>query len=199
MTIAEALDLTDKPDINFAGTGPGSLETGSFNANAVFDDAPEEVVNGGDGMIEERRNAKTLFPASPLNENYRIIRFSDSPQGMEESPRGTSEEVLQDWEGVVETIGDGTFTALLRDLTRYEARPHETADFSIEDISKDDRELLEPGAIFFFTVGRSTKPNGQQERFARVEFRRLPVWTDADLKRAEARAQRLARSLGLES
>ena len=150
-------------------------------------------------MTEEYRNAKTLSPASPLNKDYGIIRFSDSHQGMEESRRGTSEEVLQDWEGIVETIEDGTFTALLRDLTRYETRPHEMADFSIEDISKDDRELLEPGAIFFFTVGRSTKPNGQQERFARIEFRRLPVWTDADFKRTEMRAQRLARYLGLEN
>ena len=103
--------------------------------------------------------------------------------------------ILQDWEGVVETVGDESFTARLRDLIVNERYPSETAKLPIEDISDDDQELLKVGAVFYLTVGRLKRPNGRQQRFGRIVFRRLPGWTFSTLQRAEKRAERFSRIL----
>ena len=109
-----------------------------------------------------------------------------------------TQEILQDWEGVVEMIGNENFTARLRDLTNNEPYPSETAELPIEDISVDDLKLLRVGAVFYLTVGRSTWLNGRQERFGRIVFRRLPDWTLSTLRRAEERAEHLSRFLDSE-
>ena len=104
-------------------------------------------------------------------------------------------EVLQQWEGIVETVGDENFTARVRDLTNNEHYPSEIAELPIEDISDDDRELLQTGAVFYLTVGRSISFNGRQQRFGRIVFRRLPGWTPSTFRRAEKRAKNLSRFL----
>lgn len=109
-----------------------------------------------------------------------------------------AQEILQDWEGVVETIGNENFTARLRDLTNNEPYPSEAAELPIEDISVDDLELLRVGAVFYLTVGRLIWLNGRQERFGRIVFRRLPSWTLSTLRRAEERAEHLSRFLDSE-
>jgi hypothetical protein len=103
--------------------------------------------------------------------------------------------VLQDWEGVVETIDAGTFTARLRDRTNNEAYAAEKAELPMADISNDDQELVRSGAIFYLTIGRLTRANGRQDRLGRLVFRRLPGWTASTLLRAEQRAERLRRFL----
>jgi hypothetical protein len=103
--------------------------------------------------------------------------------------------VLQDWEGVVDSIGPETFTARLRDRTNKETYASEIAELPIADVSDDDRELFQPGAIFYMTVGRVTRASGRQDRVGRLVFRRLPAWTESTLRRAEERAERLSRFL----
>lgn len=103
--------------------------------------------------------------------------------------------VLQDWEGAVESIGSETFTARLRDSTNKETYASEIAELPIADVSEDDQELLRPGAIFYLTVGRVTRPSGRQDRVGRLVFRRLPAWTQSTLRRAQQRAERLSRFL----
>ena len=103
--------------------------------------------------------------------------------------------VLQDWEGVVETIGNETFTARLRDRASSESYAGEMAELPVADISEDDRELLRSGAVFYLTVGRLVRASGRQERVGRLVFRRLPAWTASTLRRAKQRAERLTRFL----
>lgn len=112
-----------------------------------------------------------------------------------------SEEVLKRWEGVVETVDetDGVFTARLYDLTNDEPYPSEIAELLIDDVSDDDRSLLQAGAVFYLTVGYSERVSGRKDRFVRVEFRRLPNWTESDLRRAGDRARRITRFLDSES
>ena len=104
-------------------------------------------------------------------------------------------EVLQQWEGIVEEVGDENFTARLRDLTNKEHYPGEMAELPRDDISDDDRELLREGAVFYLTVGRLIHFSGRQKRFGDIVFRRLPGWTSSTLDRAEKRAERLSRFL----
>lgn len=118
----------------------------------------------------------------------------------EEKTSERSEEIVQDWEGVVNEIDENgkVFTARLRDLTAGEVYPSEVAEIPIEDISDDDEKLLRPGAVFYLTAGRSLR-NGRRELFGRIVFRRPPGRTEADLRRIEERARSLIDFLGLES
>ena len=172
-----------------AASRPSS--TASSYAGSGPDHAPEVTP---DRFPEEPAGGHSW--GQPSNESCRILIFRDSPQGPDGEGRETSEVVLQEWEGVVESVEKETFAASMRDLTAGEAYPGEVAELPVEDVSDDDMELLETGAVFYLTVGRSVRPNGQQERFGRMVFRRLPPFTSSDFSRAEERARRLARFLG---
>ena len=108
-------------------------------------------------------------------------------------------EVLNSWEGVVTQIsyGEGYFTARLYDLTNSQNGVSE-ADFEIEDVSSNDRDLLRSGGIFRWMVGYRRHSFGQRERVSAIVFRRLPSWTAEDLKRAQDEGERLAASLVIE-
>ena len=118
----------------------------------------------------------------------------------EEKSSERSEEIIRDWEGVVDEVceDEGIFTARLRYLPAGEIYPSETAEIPIEDVSDDDRGLLHPGTVFYLTTGRSLR-RGRWELFGRMAFRRLPGRTPADLRRIEERARSLIDFLGLES
>ena len=110
----------------------------------------------------------------------------------EEKSSERSEEILQDWEGVVDEVDEEgkLFTARLRDLVAGEIYPSRMAEIPIGDVSDDDRRLLRSGAVFYLTAGRALR-KGRREMFGRIVFRRLPNRTPADLRRVEERARRL--------
>lgn len=144
---------------------------------------PEAVPNGEGIPFDLKLNARR-----PL-----LFEEDQSPEQRERFL------VLQDWEGVVETIGSETFAARLRDRSSDETYAGETAELPIADVSDDDRELLRPGAVFYLTVGRLVRASGRQERVGRVVFRRLPAWTESTLSRANQRAERLSRFLSTQN
>ena len=96
-------------------------------------------------------------------------------------------ELLQKWEGAVLRVEDASFVARLCDLTTPDASDEE-ATFEIDEISDGDLELLQPGAVFYLSVGYSISLAGQKERSAQFRFRRLPAWSRAAMKRIEARS-----------
>lgn len=110
-------------------------------------------------------------------------------------PPERTQEVLQEWEGVVERIEGDIFVARLRDMTADEVYPGEIAELPVGDVSEDDRELLRVGAVFCMTVGYYVWADGRRECFGRVVFRRLPGWTASALERAGERARRITRFL----
>ena len=70
-------------------------------------------------------------------------------------------KVLQQWEGTVLSQQDDRFEALVRDVTEKRS-PEERATFKIDDITEDDRSLIKPGAIFFWTIGYEIRPSGRR-------------------------------------
>ena len=113
-----------------------------------------------------------------------VVRY---PSSSRELPR---EVVLQEWEGQVQEVGDRVFSARLVDLTRNSKEETEESDLPIEDLGDADRDLLIPGAIFRWIIGYRWI-NGEKERFARVVVRRLPIWTEREIKSADQEAAEL--------
>ena len=104
---------------------------------------------------------------------------------------------LQKWEGIVMEVEKELFHARLIDLT--EKNPEEETDFLFEEVSEDDRSLIKPGAVFYWSLGYLTTGTGQIIKSSIVKFRRLPAWTETEIGRAREQAAEIRRTIGWES
>jgi hypothetical protein len=198
-SVAEALPLTSNVDFGRTRETWRRIPAAEVTAMPLVDSettgelisgSSAEVSSATEGSAEEVPGGEVI----PFGVKFAVRRpLLFPPEQTLERPENFS--VLQDWEGVVETVDAETFTARLRDRTNNESYAAEKAELPISDISDDDLELLRPGAIFYLTIGRLTRPNGRQDRLGRLVFRRLPGWTESTLRRAEQRAERLRRFL----
>ncbi len=102
---------------------------------------------------------------------------------------------LQEWEGYVVEVNEMTFTARLVDLTAGQEQEEEEADIPIAELSDADRLMLQPGAIFCWTIGCRRTRAGTRERVSRIAFRRLPAWTERELQENRRQAETLAATL----
>lgn len=184
-------DFAEEPFHSLSLYSPGEVEF-SFETSAQSRESRD--------LIQTFLSCNSVHPPLPehllTSRDHTQIFLSWSSRSAE-----WSEEVLNRWEGVVETVDedDGIFTARLYDLETEEPYPSEIAEFLIGDVSDDDQSLLQVGAVFYMTLGYSERVSGRRNRFVRVEFRRLPNWTESDLRRAEERARRITCFLHSES
>lgn len=100
--------------------------------------------------------------------------------------------VLSEWQGVVEEVNDSTFLGRLApvedgslNLSRVEF-----TEFSFDDIADDsDRPLVEPGAVFYWTLGSSQNVAGTRTNVSLVRFRRIPPPSPYQRRRARREAE----------
>ncbi len=93
-------------------------------------------------------------------------------------------KALQLFEGTVTEAGEEAFVATLRDQTDP-ADPLQRATISIDNVWESDRDLIAPGAVFYWSIGYRIEPHGQRSLTSNLRFRRLPAWTPSDLRRTE--------------
>jgi len=93
-------------------------------------------------------------------------------------------QVLQQWEGTVVEADSEGFVAHLRD-TRDPEAPLEKATITLDELAEHDIPLVEPGAIFDWTIGYLTQPHGQKTTESTIVFRRMPRWSARDLDRVK--------------
>ncbi|QZD92983.1 hypothetical protein K3162_02790 [Qipengyuania xiapuensis] len=79
---------------------------------------------------------------------------------------------LQEWEGVVDSIGTDKFHAQLRDITSAR-NVKEFAQIPINLVERGDRAQLKEGAIFRFIVGVAVTDKGNRINDAVIYFRKL--------------------------
>ncbi|MCH8028524.1 MAG: hypothetical protein IH874_01145 [Candidatus Dadabacteria bacterium] len=103
---------------------------------------------------------------------------------------------LQKWEGTVLSVKKDYFEARLVDFTGN--GPDEIAEFSINEVSADDLELLHLGAVFYWNIGYHNIKGGQRLRSSIIRFRRLPAWTHTEIQRSEQEAEELMKSIKTE-
>ena len=68
-------------------------------------------------------------------------------------------QITGEWEGIVEQISGSTFIARITDLRGH--RPDELAEFDYDDTATDDRPLIVPGGLFYWSIFRVTKGTGR--------------------------------------
>ena len=139
----------------------------------------------------ERPATELTVPANghDFSTNAAIVPPSDLgvvqyPSPARQLPR---EVVLQEWEGQVQEVGERVFSAQLVDLTRDSKEEVEETDLPIEYLTEADMRLVIPGAVFRWIIGYSWT-NGEKQPFTRVVIRRLPIWTEEEIKSADQEA-----------
>lgn len=110
-------------------------------------------------------------------------------------PRTRSFVPLQEWEGHVIEIGADHFTARLTDVTVDASQADEEADFPLDELADEDRKILKVGAVFRWNIGYERSGAGSKRRVSQIVLRRLPQWTQRDLKKADDRARRILDTL----
>jgi hypothetical protein len=123
-----------------------------------------------------------------LKTDFGIVHYQSVAR---EVPR---EVKLQEWEGQVQEVGSDYFSARLVDLTAGEREETEEAELPLDDLIESDRALLVPGAVFRWIIGYRYM-YGQKDRFTRFVIRRLPMWTEQEIRSADQEADELHHAL----
>ena len=145
------------------------------SGEAANDTSPNSVVENSDPQA-------TQYQPFNVNPTRILPKFRNVSRNRE-----VSFPALQEWEGhVVEVLGS-KFTARLIDITSNSKLLEEEADFPVEDVSESDRDLLRPGAIFRWSIGYQRTRGGTRKRVSQVVFRRLPQWTEHELRENAAK------------
>jgi hypothetical protein len=115
---------------------------------------------------------KMATPVVCLPDDVAVLRSPDYKKDTD------AFRVMQKWQGhVLEICGD-VFLARLHDLTG--SKMPEDVELFTNDVSKHDRALLRPGAVFYWKIGYLDHLDGQRIRASIIRFRRRPVWTEED-------------------
>lgn len=114
-------------------------------------------------------------------------------------PRPLVEIVVTDrWEGVVTRLDrrGGLFEAQFVAVGR--THPKLAAEFLIEEVDEDDRELVRPGALFYATAGRLRVSKRRWQPTSEIRFRRLPPLRREELDDALEYGRKMRHKLGLD-
>lgn len=105
-------------------------------------------------------------------------------------------QIKNRWEGTVLRVYDDFFEAKITSLTDESPDSDVTAEFSIEDLSDDDRSLLSPGASFYVTATLERRSGGRIRHSSDVRFRRLGRWQSDEIALMKERAKKRRSALG---
>jgi hypothetical protein len=103
--------------------------------------------------------------------------------------------VSQQWEGTVTSVEADSIWADLHDLTDP-SNPLEIAEIPMQEFALSDRPLLEPGSVFYWSIGHETTAGGQLCRVSEIRVRRTPVWSQQAIERVRLLGKQLYERFG---
>jgi hypothetical protein len=151
-----------------------------------------ERFGAADNSAAENHGRSTAATVSPQDVTGPILL---PPVVGSEDVERPSFSALQEWEGYVINIGKSTFLARLTDLSVGACRAEEQVELLIDDLSDDDRAILEPGRVFRWAIGYQRSRSGSKKRVSHIVFRRLPQWTRKELDQAIKEGQEIAEAM----
>jgi hypothetical protein len=160
-----------------ASPSPRNTEGLRFPSEGILSETNHEAacqtnvirVNGNSNLLRVELG-KFLLSAPPLQEVREFF------------------QAMQKWEGHVIWVGEDSFGARLVPIVGE--GPDQEAEILTEEMAADDSNLIEPGAVFYWSIGYLDRPSGRL-RVSLLRFRRLPVWTKDELEQADRKAKKL--------
>lgn len=101
---------------------------------------------------------------------------------------------LQEWEGYVTEVREGEFDARLTDLTAKSPVETEEATIPMDSLSPEDRNEVQQGALFRWTIGDRYSLGGSRKLVSEFTFRDFPVMTEEDNKRGQSWAKKIRKA-----
>ena len=142
--------------------------------------------------------SRTTAARDPARSDDTALAGSEVPQRTYAAPMANAvvpREVsansmpLQIWEGTVLDVNRaaGVMQVLLD--AKIGQMPRHTGEIDLEWVDDQDQDLVRPGAVFYLTLFKRTKPS--VENAQELRFRRRPSWSAAQLKQIEEDAAML--------
>lgn len=178
----------DSNSVDFNGgqniAGSGSAVPESFKRHLRVEAGVKSVAH-----VEPRLGSDIAIP----NQGTRALASTAIPADLMDETAPLSFVTLQAWTCSVDEVDRraGEFTAVLHSQNN----PDEIAEFSIDEVSPDDQELIEPGAVFYWNVGYSIEVSGRKMTSSVIRFRRLRYWKRRKLEQALDKAQQYKKLL----
>jgi hypothetical protein len=166
-----------------------------------FPDADPPSTRQGEGrrikpvMLQVSRT--TMAWAANQSDDTTLAR-SEAPQRTYAAPMANalvSREVradsspLQVWEGTVIEVNWATGVIQVLLDAKIGHIPRHTGEIELEWVSDQDQDLVRPGAVFYLTLFKRTKPS--VENAQELRFRRRPAWSDTQVEKIEREAAML--------
>jgi hypothetical protein len=149
-------------------------------------DTDEEVTRSSSSTANQSQTS-TPTPVSisaPIQTVPRSVRVQpEVAEVLEFSHKGATLQIRQLWEGTVMEVRGQAFVAVLSDKTQPNS-PDERVEFERFELRDEDRELVAPGAVFYWMIGTERTASGQVRNISTIELSRLPLWTRSSLKAA---------------
>jgi hypothetical protein len=156
---------------------------------------PRVVRSATDASFLSRKGVLTVPQAKTPDETM-IAECSVVPiPRLIRSPEPGSERFtpLQKWDGVVLDADAETFTARLFDS--HGEFSTQQATFSRSELSPEEETQIAVGASFVWTIGYR-HIGTTRHRDSTIYFRRLPPWSEDELKSARDRAEKVSTAIG---
>ena len=156
--------------------------------NEIKVDVIEQDINPNSANIISGENYNTnvmVVTKKDMENKLKYIDFNNhiAPQ---RNTRAYS-KALEKMEGRVIDVKKGSFLA---ELITPEGEQIE-ASIKMSELSNDDIELVEPGAIFYWNIGYYINEAGQRSTMSIIRFRRLPKWYKSDIENAKAQGEKM--------
>lgn len=162
----------------------------------------------GTAQVDERYQEELVFAGvaenywkrseSPATDKGHLTRPDFTVATSTASVQRPSVRVAE-WDGYVTKVGKLFFTAVLRGIAgEGVAGESRDAEIALDDVGRCDRTLLRPGAFFRICIYFQLDEDDRPKRYAKVVFRRLPAYRQADLDQADRRSEERHRKLRVE-
>lgn len=92
--------------------------------------------------------------------------------------------LIQTWEGTVVRVDGESHTMEVRLNAKIGQVPEHAGEIDLQWVSEQDKDLVQPGAIFYLTLSRRVKRGGIENN-QELRFRRLPSWTKRQVAQVE--------------
>lgn len=90
---------------------------------------------------------------------------------------------LQIWEGTVIDVDRANDVMRVFLDAKIGRIPRHSAEIDLQWVSEQDQDLLRPGAVFYLTLFKRTKPTVENSQ--ELRFRRRPAWSSTQIKKIE--------------
>jgi hypothetical protein len=148
--------------------------------------APSSFLDHDDVLTVPTKSTGDTMTGAPLV--VKVPRVSPAPAAVTE--RFT---LLQKWDGVVLDADAETFTARL--LDSHGELPPQQATFSRDELSPEEEAQIAMGATFVWTIGYR-HIGATRHRDSTIYFRRLPPWSEDEIKAGRVRAEKVSTAIG---